>query len=315
MRSPILVLVLCTLLATSIVSAAVNTVPRGGVVFPGEQGLDITATGVTSGSRIVWYGPGGTPATVPVTTLTVDDAANFYVSPVLFGERTGPWFIMPENTIAFYVQDPAITIRVFDLTAGFEIAGNTVWVPRGDAVGFRVDTNIADIARRPGSPGAPITIRIRGPSGIEYSAVNGYTLENIMLSGSPFETGPVWYTGTYERGSYAVWAESTANEMHTNYKREGKTVTAPVFFLMQNVNPLITTAPTTPPVTVATPVPTVTVETPAPTPTVTGTPTTPEPQETTAPPTATPTPTAPGFGFGCALLAVTAIVLECRARR
>ena len=315
MRSPVLILIMGVLLATSVVSAAVNTVPQGGTVFIGEQGLDITATGVTTGSRIVWYGHGGTPATVPVLTLTVDDAANFYVSPVLFGERTGPWFVVPQNTIAFYVQDPLIALRVFDLTTRFEITGDTVWVPRGDAVGFRIDTSIADIARRPGSSGAPVTIRIRGPSGIEYSSVNGYALENIMLSGSLFETGPVWYTGTYERGTYAVWAESTANEMNTNYKREGKTVTAPVFFLMQNVNPLITAAPPTPPVTVTTPVSPVTPETTIATPTATVTPATPEPRATPEPPTATPTPTVPGFGMTGALLALTAIVLGCRARR
>lgn len=315
MRSSILVLVLCTILVTGIASAAVNTVPKGGTVFLGEQGLDITATGAMTGSQIVWYGPGGSPGTAPVTILTIDNDADFYVSPALFGERSGPWFVIPENSVAFYVQDPLIAIRVFDLTAGFEITGDTVWVPRGDAVGFRIDTNIADIARRPGSPGAPVTIKIQGPLGVQYSAVNGYALGDIMISGSPFETGPVWYTGTYARGTYAVWAESTANEMHTNYKREGKTVTETVFFLLQDVNPLITTAPTTPPPVATTPVPPVTVETPTTPPTVIETPVPTEPPVTIETPAPTPTPAAPGFGVIGALLALTAIMLGWRIRR
>lgn len=315
MRYFVFVLFLCAMLATVIGSAAVNTVPQGGTVYIGEQGLDITATGAMTGSRIVWYGPGGTPGTVPVTTLTIDNDADFYVSPALFGERSGPWFVTPANSVAFYVQDPLIAIRVFDLTAGFEITGDTVWVPRGDAVGFRIDTNIADIARRPGSPGAPVTIKIQGPSGIQYSAVNGYALGDIMISGSPFETGPVWYTGTYARGTYAVWAESTANEMHTNYKREGKTVTGPVFFLLQDVNPLITTAPTTSPPVVTSPVPPVTVETTTTPPTVIETPVPTEPPVTIETPAPTPTPTAPGFGVIGALLALAAIMLGWKVRR
>ena len=306
------ILLLGVLSAPATVLAAVNTVPQAGTVFLGEQGLDITATGATPGSQIVWYGPGGSQTSVPASTLTVDDPSDFYISPVLFGDKTGPWFVIPGNSLAFYVQDPLIEIRVVDETRNFQITKEVTWIPKGDAVGFRVDTNVYEIAKRPGSPGAPITIRIRGSGGVEYSSVDGYQLEDIMISASPFQTGPVWYTGDYESGNYTVWAESTGNDMNLNYKREGKTVTAPVEFVLQSTNPLITSSPTTVPATsattVSTTVPPTTVQTSVPTTTtsVTESPATPPVTET---PSVIPTTTAPGFGIVLSISALAAGII------
>jgi hypothetical protein len=300
------ILLLGVLSAPATVLAAVNTVPRAGTVFLGEQGLDITATGAISGSQIVWYGPGGSPTSVPAGTQTVDDPSDFYISSVLFGDKTGPWFITPGNSLAFYVQDPLIEIRVIDETRDFQITKDVTWIPKGDAVGFRIDTNVYEIAKRPGSPGAPVTIRIRDPDGVEYSSVDGYQLEDILLSGSPFQTGPVWYTGDYKSGKYTVWAESTGNDMDLNYKIEGKTVTAPVEFLLQSTNPLITPEPTTVTVTVQTTLPPATITTPLPTTVETISPVTSPVTET---PTILPTTTTPGFGAALSLSALGAAIL------
>lgn len=312
-----LILLLGFLSAPATVAAAENTVPRAGTVFLGEQGLDLSATGATSGSQIVWYGPGGSPASVPAATLTIDDPTDFYISPVLFGDRTGPWFNAQGNSLAFYVQEPLIEIRVLDETSNFQITKEVTWIPRGDAVGFRIDTNVYEIAKRPGSPGAPVTIRIRGPGGVEYSSLDGYQLEDIMLSGSPFQTGPVWFTGDYERGNYTVWAESTGNDMDTNYKREGKTVTAPVEFLLQSTNPLITPEPSTTPLVTApsTSAPATlpaTINTPPPTTTVAVSPVTSTVTESTT--NISPT-TAPGFGAILSLPALAACFLLLFRRR
>jgi len=302
-------IILSALLALSPVLAAENTVPVAGTVFLGEQGLDISATGAAAGSQIVYYGPGGSPATVPVATMTVDDPTDYYISPALFGGRTGPWFLSPANTLAFYVQDPLIGIRVMDESADFAITSDVTWIPKGDVVGFRIDTNVYEIARRPGSPGAPITIRIRGPGGVEYSSVTGYQLEDILISASPFDTGGVWLTGGFESGTYTVWAESTGNDMNLNYKQEGKTVTVPVQFLLQSTNPLITPTPTTNPATTTTTLPptlpatTVTTLTPA-------TVITESPATTpgTIIPTTAPPTTTPGFG---AMLTLSAFFVAC----
>jgi hypothetical protein len=308
----VVILLIGVLSAPVTVMAAVNTVPQAGTVFLGEQGLDITATGATSGSQIVWYGPGGNPTKVPAGTLTVDNPSDFYISPAQFGDKTGPWFITPENTLAFYVQDPQIEIRVVDETSDFQITKDVTWIPKGDAVGFRIDTNVYELAKRPGSPGAPITIHILGPNGVEYSSLDGYQLTDIMLSSSPFQTGPVWFTGNYDSGNYTVWAESTGNDMNLNYKREGKTVTAPVEFLLKSTNPLITPEPTNVPTAISTTAPHTALQTPLSTITMTQSSTTPPVTEI---PTAIPKTTIPGFGIDLSLSALAAGIIMLTLQR
>jgi hypothetical protein len=292
----------CILMALP-AAGALNTIPGGGTVFIGEQGLDITATGVASGSNIAWYGPGGSVSNVPQATVSVDDASSFYVIPATFQGKTGPWFTQPGNNLAFYVNDPTIEIRVIDYTAGFTLSPSAYWLPVGDTAGFRIDTNLYTMANRDGVSGAPVTIKLIGPGGVQYSTVDGYSLMNIPVSSSPFNTGAVWATGSsnYARGDYTATAECNANSMKDNYNVVGKTISDPAAFLLSVTNPLITssltpTTVTTVPSTVATTGPT-TVPTTAPLTTITTMP-------STAPPTSKPTSapatlptTAPGFGF------------------
>jgi hypothetical protein len=304
----------CLIFAVVPVMAAENTIPPSGTVFLGEEGLDISATGVTANTNIVWYGTGGTIGSVPSATVFVTDPASFYVSPAIFSGKTGPWFTESANNLAFYVEEPQISIRVFDITSGFEITPTTVWVPKGDTIGFQVDNNVYVLASRPGSPGAPITIKIQGPNGIQYSSVDSFRLADILIFSPTYMTGPVWYTGTYEDGNYTVWAESTGNGMKDNYPQVGQTISRKVTFLMQSTNPLITpstvgtTLPTTLPTTVTT------TQTPTPTSTLTFPPTTPTSTLTLLPttPTTTPPTTAPGFGAIIVLFSLGAIVLMYR---
>jgi len=309
--------VLACILMVLPAAGALNTIPPGGTVFIGEQGLDVTATGVTSGSNIAWYGPGGSVSDVPQATVSVPDASSLYIIPATFQGKTGPWFTQPANNLAFYVNDPTIGIRVIDYTAGFTLSPSAYWLPVGDTAGFRIDTNLYTMANRPGVSGAPITIKLNGPGGVQYSTVDGYSLMNIPVSISPFETGGVWSTGSslYARGDYTATAECNANSMKDNYDVVGRTVSEPASFLLSVTNPLITssitpTTVTTVPTTIPTTIPT-TVPTTAPPTTITTAPTTAPPTSvpTTAPPTTSPT-TAPGFGICLAGIAafVAAIV-------
>ena len=305
----------CILLALP-ATGAINTIPSGGTVFIGEQGLDITATGVTSGSNIAWYGPGGSVTDVPQATVTVENAGLFYVIPATFEGKTGPWFTQPGNNLAFYVNDPTIGIKVIDYTAGFTLSPSAYWLPVGDTAGFRIDSNLYTMANRPGVTGAPVTIKLIGPGGVQYSSVDGYSLMNIPVSSTPYNTGAVWYTGssTYARGDYTATAECNANSMKDNYDVVGKTVSEPASFLLSVTNPLITssitpTTITTVPTSLPTTVPT-TVPTTLPT-TITTVPSTVPPTSapTTLPPTTVPATTAPGFGICLAGIAAFAAAL------
>ena len=291
-------------------SAAINTIPQGGTAFIGEQGLDIRATGVTTGSTIAWFGSQSVSTGAPTTTYIVDDATNYYIAPSSFGGKTGAWFTFPGRKLAFYVADPSLTLQIYDESSDFQVVGTTRWVPKDDSIGFRIVSNLYQMANRPGSSGAPVTIRIRSPDGAEYTQVSGNSLVDIPVSTSPYSTGPIWNTAGYSSGTYTVWAECNANSMKDNYDEQGKTTTYPGpggNLLIQSINPLITSSitptSTTPRATatgteaVSTRVtvtePATTVPTPLPTTEVPVSTTVPTPvsTETTQPPTPPVTPT------------------------
>jgi hypothetical protein len=235
-----------TLLLMSPASGAISTVPQGGTAFIGEQGLDINQTGATSGATLGWFGPGNNFITgAPAATTSVDNAKNFYVAPSIFTGRTGPWYTLPDKKLAFYVEDPSLTLRILDESSDFELSGTTTWVPKGDQVGFRVETNLVAIVNRPGVTMLPITIHVRTPNGNELAAVSNYPLTDIMISTSPFLTGPVWDTSTYASGTYTVWAVCNVNSMKDNYPVDGKTLTPQEGnVLIRTINPLITNSVT-----------------------------------------------------------------------
>lgn len=227
------------------VTAAINTIPLGGTAFIGEEGLDIRATGVTTGSTIAWFGNANVQTGAPPTTYIVDNADNYYIAPTAFIGKTGPWYTFPGRKLAFYVEDPSLTLQIYDESLDFQVVGTTRWVPKGDSIGFRIVSNIYQMTNRPGVTGAPVTIRIRSPDGAEYTSVSGNNLVDIPVGASPYSTGPVWNTGSYTSGIYSVWAECNANSMNDNYNMPGKTKTPvepPGNLLIQSVNPLITSS-------------------------------------------------------------------------
>jgi len=223
-----------------------GTIPAGEWLFIGEEGLDITGTGVTAGSQIAYYGPGGSISSVPAAMVTVADPASFYVSPSVFSGKTGPWFLLPGNSLVFYVGDPTLQVRIVDHTSGFSVSRDASWIPKGDAVGFRIDTNLWVFSRRPGCTGVPLTIEITGPGGLSLSSLDGYSLKDVVVSSPTFETGPVWQTGSgdFPIGEYMVSVRCEENGMHDNYPLAGKTESETVQFLLQRVNPLIVTVTT-----------------------------------------------------------------------
>jgi hypothetical protein len=211
-------------------SAALTDVPSGGNVFIGEEGLNIAATNVTTGSQVARFGGGGNVQTgAPSDLMTVSDPTSFYVSPAEFGAATGAWYTFPGRQLAFIVKDPSLLIRVINGRTGREIGAGAV---AGDPLGFRIETNLYSMVQRPGVPGAPITIHVRDPTGAEFTSVvdgGGVTtsLENIPVNTSVYDTGPVWAAQSpqYQPGTYEVWADCNANGMKDNYAVAGKTTT------------------------------------------------------------------------------------------
>ncbi len=223
------VLLICIFYVVIPAAADEYTIPSSGTVFIGEENLDISASGATAGASLVWYGPGGKVSNAPAAQVTVADPLDFYVSSVIFGGKTGPWFLLPGNSVAFYVEEPALEIRVVDYSSDFVVSSSSSWVPKGDSAGFRIETNMWVMAQRPDCDGAPMSIRLTGPGNVKYSSLGGYSLQDIVVSSTPYETGPVWNTGSseYPSGNYTVYLDTDPKDSQK------------VTFLVQKDNPLI----------------------------------------------------------------------------
>ena len=320
-KASIVILVLALFFLVGPATAEINTITSGATVFVGEDELDIIGA-MGGDTRLGWWASGAAPATSsPDYSVQVSNPSNFYISPEEFGSHTGPWYRLDTlgnlNGAAFTVVDPRLVLKVEDTTVGVDVTNK--WVPTGDSVRFRIETNLIPISQRPGVSSVPITIKVESPDGAVYTSLvdsSGMSTStvDIPVTSTPYYTGSIWDTGRidlYPTGNYTVWAVCNVNFMNDRYDVAGKTISEEVSLLIQVDNPLIstttqtatpTTQMTTRPTTQATTVP----------PTITASPSTPVPTVLTTVPSVTPSPSptqteTPGFGGILASAAILAI--------
>ncbi len=231
-KTGMVVLVLVSFFLVGPVSAAINTITTGSIVFIGEDGLDITSA-VGGDSRIGWWASGASVTTTsPDYSIPVSNPANFYVSPTDFVSHTGVWYRLNSlgtvDGTAFTVVDPRLDLKIQDTTVDVDVTDK--WVPNGDSISFRIETNLVSISQRPGVSSTPITIKVQSPDGAIYtSLVNSAGIStstvDIPVTSTPYLTGSIWDTGRvamYPTGTYTIWAECNVNFMNDRYVRQGK---------------------------------------------------------------------------------------------
>jgi len=316
----LILLIFLFLCCVSPVTAAINTISQGNIVFLGEEGLDISAA-MGSYTRIGWWASAADITTTSPTNAIdlTNRITSFMVTPSEFSGYTGNWYRLnnegKSDGSAFSVVEPQLDIKAEDTSVPVDVE-TLKWIPTGDDIQFRIDNNLAQMTSQRGSPPL-ITIKVQGPEGGTYTALYNAggtptSIVNIPVTSTRFYTGTIWNMGDsarYSPGTYTIWAECNVNNMNDNYDVTGKTISTKITLLNQGVNPLITKPVTT--LTTITPTQTTTqamttvppltlVNTTLPTPAPA------EPQTTTA--TAVPSPSqtkAPGFG---ATLAISAIL-------
>ncbi|NLV27990.1 MAG: DUF3821 domain-containing protein [Methanomicrobiales archaeon] len=221
-------------------SGDLTAIRQGGTVFLGEENLDITASGMVNGDRIGWWAPGSSVSSEPTDVITISSPDSFYVSPSSFSGKEGLWYSWPNKIPVFNVKSPKVSVRVYDETAGFDATGK--WVPRGDAVSFRISSNVYEANSRGGTAGQADIVLI-SPQGAKYSSVSGplgsFSLEKIPLTSSLTSTGPVWNTGGADGGTWKIRAEISMNRIKDNLPDVGQGISETVEILIQNTNPLI----------------------------------------------------------------------------
>ena len=310
----VIVLVCIFLFCVGPASAAINTINPGNAVFIGEQGLDISAA-MGPDTKIGWWPSAAVISTTspPQSIDLTGRITSFMVSETEFAGYLGNWYRLNNagkaDGIAFLVVDPQLVLKVEDTTVQVDVE-LLKWIPSGDDIQFRIDTNLAQMASQRSTP-PPITIKVESPDGAIYSSLLNAggaptSIVNIPVTAVPFYTGSIWNMGNpaiYAPGTYTLWAESNVNQMNDNYPVTGKTISKKITLLNQGQNPLITkatTVPTTRAPTQTTPqattqtVVSTTVLTPSPT----------EPPTTAATVVPSPSPKAPGFEATLAIAAI-----------
>ena len=254
-------LVLISLVALAILvlpvyaAAPIATIPLGGDVFIGEQGLDVSAC-VASNAQLAWFASGTNPNTdAPNYQINVGDATSFYVAPATFVGRTGNWYSAwggGAAAVAFTVVDPSMDIKVWDNNANKDVTGKSVTA--GDFLNFRVETNTYSVSQRftalNATPVGFVTIKVKTADGATYTALWQSTTVSRSLTGQ-YVSSSLWYWATpvtattgwntavvdpsgarvYKSGTYTVSAELALNTIKDNYKAPdgtdytGKTVT------------------------------------------------------------------------------------------
>jgi hypothetical protein len=266
MGTTILIVLVCIiLLCVGPASAAINTIKQGNTVFIGEEGLDISAA-MGPDTQIGWWASAADITTTsPTKTIDLNGrTTSFMVSPSEFDGYFGNWYRLnssgKSDGTAFLVADPQLAIKVEDTTIDVNVE-LLKWIPSGDDIRFRIDTNLAQIASQRSTP-APITIKVQSPDGAIYSSLRNAggmptSIVDIPVNTVPFYTGSIWNMGNpdvYGPGTYTIWAESNINNMKNNYEVIGKTISKPFNLLNQGQNPLITKATTVPIQTTRTPI-------------------------------------------------------------
>lgn len=115
------------------VSADLTKIKPGGVVFIGEQGLDISSA-VGDYHTLAWWPSGSSVSSNPpaqVIDISSMNKNSFYIDPSLFS-YTGSWYayndVQPSSstTPAFILEDPSIGIKIWDLDTNLDSSGRSV---------------------------------------------------------------------------------------------------------------------------------------------------------------------------------------------
>lgn len=251
-----LLLVIISLFCAAPASGAINTISQGNAVFIGEEGLDISLA-MGSDTQVGWWASAADISSSSPTTI-IDlktRMTSFMAGQSEFSGNSGSWYRLngagKADGIAFTIVDPQLDLKVEDATASVDVE-KLKWIPTGDDIRFRIDTNLAQIAAQRSAPPL-ITIKVQAPDGVQYTSLyNGggtpVSIEDIPVTTRPFYTDALWNMGNHDRyppGTYTVWAECNVNKMNDNYGATGKTTSEKFSLLNQGPNPLIRTTPPT----------------------------------------------------------------------
>ncbi len=138
---------------------------------------------------------------------------SFTVSQSEFDGYLGNWYRLnsagKSDGSAFNVADPQLEIKAEDTTVAVD--PTITWIPSGDDIRFKIDTNLVQMASQRASPPL-ITIKVEGPDGGSYTSLynaggSPSSIVDIPVTTRPFYTASIWNMGNRDRyppGTYTV---------------------------------------------------------------------------------------------------------------
>ncbi len=232
-------LILILLFTVTGAHALDTRIPKEGVVFVGENGIDISECNVRAGDEIAFWSS-GFPEGTPDSRARVMDPRNFFVDPAFFSGKTGTWYGLISKKPVFKVEDPWIQLDVVEQGIDHE----PEWIKKGNLVSFKISTNMYQLSDRPGSAGVTVRLNLTGPNETTYSTLvsptGTYNLERIFVYYSPYDTGAIWETrddGKYPEGEYVAWATIQVNDIAEKNPGESVTTSLKTTFLLSKIKP------------------------------------------------------------------------------
>jgi len=239
-----------------------NVVHRGGIVFIGEEGLDVSLF-IKPGETIGWWASASNLNTdAPAATVVVSTPKGFFINPAQFEGKTGNWYLMGTGTRNpdapdLIVQEPSIALRLWNQNEKQDISLRGGKIPAGNFVNFQIESNIYPVIEQRGAGLPPEDLGIINLIG--SSNVTRVTYQSLRgtVSGTPDQDIPLrnlivdtnkwfwpendnvnsgWNTGAiatdgnrlYPNGEYVFRAEVDLNNMIKNYNHVGRTFSSDI---------------------------------------------------------------------------------------
>ena len=223
-------------------------ISRGGTIFIGEEGLDISEPFASAnalavpaltppGTRLGWWANGAdVKLTSPSKTIDLaGQETRFMVAHWDFIGYYNNWYLVDPSTggaafdsgglpiPVFNVQEPSLDIRIWDIDTNTDVSGKSV--PQGERLTFRIDTNIyqaTDNKYRPyisGSTPGPITLIVKNEGNARYNYLyQNNTLAHSLLN-QRVEIPPYFWGGGVPTTYY--WATDLRDRYHGYFYQAG----------------------------------------------------------------------------------------------
>ncbi len=251
-------------------AAVLTNIQKGETVFLGEQGLVLAgnvfySSGGVTDDQLAYFA-GANPVTDSPEYVLTPTKTSFFVSPATFSDRTGQWHSYPNGSknghVAINVIRPSLDLRLWAFRPGgasFDLTNGKI--VKGEALDFRIDSNLYPIFQRTGVSAGDdgVDIKVQNQVGATLTALYDCTgaavsIVNVHPDEQQFflpagAVACVWDTGNdhYRTGSYTIWAECNVNGMKDNLGSiQGQTVTPSLSSLKSTPTPTTAAATASP---------------------------------------------------------------------